>query len=142
MVRVNIINPKQLSDQHLIAEYNEILMLLGYVKKYPSLMGIPKDYCLGKGHIIFFKNKLEYLKRRHETIKKEMNKRGFFTRKTINLKSLPKNLIKNWKPKEKDILIIKKRIKFKINKKTNFYRYYGKKKSRSFFVWLLNKKDF
>ena len=36
MVRVNIINPNKLADQHLIAEYNEILMLLGYVRKYPK----------------------------------------------------------------------------------------------------------
>ena len=77
MVRVNLISPKLLSDQHLIAEYNEILMLLGYVRKYPKLVGIPKDYCLGKGHILFFKDKLGYLKERHELLKKEMRIRGF-----------------------------------------------------------------
>ncbi len=83
MVRINLINPRYLSDQHLIAEYDEILMLLGYVKKYSilKLEEIPKKYCFGEGHIKFFKNKLLYLKRRHELIKKEMQNRGFKTNK-------------------------------------------------------------
>lgn len=140
MVRVNIIEPARLSDQHLIAEYNEILMLLGYVKKYPNLVGIPKDYCLGKGHIIFFKNKLMYLKKRYELIKKEMVKRGFKPVKKINLSKFDKKLIKHWKPKEKDYKIIHNRLKYKLNKKENFYRYYGKKKSRAFFFKLMKNK--
>ena len=74
MVRVNLIPPRKLADQHLIAEYNEILMLLGYVRKYPMTEEIPKNYCLGKGHIKFFKNKLLYLKKRHENLKNEMKK--------------------------------------------------------------------
>ncbi len=93
MVRINLINPEKLSDQHLIAEYDEILMLLGYVKKYPTLEEIPERYCLGKGHIKFFKNKLKYLKKRHELIKKEMVKRGFTTNITIHLTEFDKKLV-------------------------------------------------
>jgi deoxyribonuclease (pyrimidine dimer) len=102
MVRINLIKPKQLADQHLIAEYNEILMLLGYVRKYPSMDSIPEKYCLGKGHIKFFKNKLIYLKKRHEEIKKEMKKRGFATNKTITLEEFNKELKKDWKARKKD----------------------------------------
>jgi len=91
MVRINLINPKKLADQHLIAEYDEILMLLGYVKKYPRLGKIPGKYSLGKGHILFFKNKLKYLKKRHELIKLEMKKRGLMQRKPSNLISSIKN---------------------------------------------------
>ena len=58
MVRINLINPRYLADQHLIAEYDEILMLLGYVKRYPKIDDIPTNYCLGKGHIRFFKDKI------------------------------------------------------------------------------------
>ena len=61
MVRINLVHPKKLADQHLIAEYNEILMLIGYVRKYPPLENIPDSYKLGKGHVKFFKNKLDYL---------------------------------------------------------------------------------
>ena len=57
MVRVNIINPKYLADQHLRAEYLEIIMLVTYVRKHPKIKKeLPKKYCLGTGHILFFKD--------------------------------------------------------------------------------------
>jgi len=126
MVRVNIISPKLLADQHLIAEYNEILMLFGYVKKHPKTGKIPKEYCLGKGHMLFFKNKLKYLKKRHELLKKEMLRRGFIPKKTISLKGFPRKLLNGWRPKEKDFRIIKKRLREKISKKPGFYKYCGR----------------
>jgi len=132
MVRINLINPKKLADQHLIAEYNEILMLLGYVRKYPVVKDIPKEYCLGPGHIKFFKNKLLYLKKRHETLKKEMIRRGFTPTKIIDLNEFPKNLRNDWKAKKKDFKIITKRIREKIKLKPDYYRYWVRKKVRSF----------
>jgi deoxyribonuclease (pyrimidine dimer) len=138
MVRVNLINQKFLADQHLIAEYNEILMLLGYVRKNPNALNIPKKYCLGKGHILFFKNKLKYLKKRHELIKKEMIKRGFNPTKTVNLSEFSKKLANDWNPKKKDKDLIKKRLIEKIRTKPTFYRYYGEKRSVAFFVRLIN----
>ena len=126
MVRINLINPRKLLDQHLIAEYNEILMLLGHVKKHPEVKNQPKNYCLGPGHINFFKDKLLYLKNRHESIKKEMYKRGFKTNKTIQLKNYKKELKNNYKPKARDFKIIKIRLKEKIIQKPDFYKYYGK----------------
>lgn len=137
MVRINLLNPKKLADPHIIAEYNEILMLFGYVRKHPETYNIDHEFCLGKGHIRFFKDKLRYLQKRHEAIKKEMKKRGFKRNKTIDLKNFPKELQNNWKPKEKDFKIIKKRLKEKINLKPNFYRYYREKKSKKFFMDLL-----
>lgn len=139
MVRVNLISPQKLADQHLVAEYLEILMLVGYVKNYPKLEGIKKEYCLGKGHIKFFKNKLGYLKNRHEKIKKEMRKRGFATTKTINLETFDSKFQEKWKPSKKDFGIVKKRILWKIKNKPNYYNYYGKKKSLEFFEQLLSK---
>ena len=137
MVRINLINPKNLADQHLIAEYNEILMLLGHLDKFPIIKSQPKEYCLGKGHINFFKDKIKYLKERHEIIKKEMKKRGFKISKTINIKKYPKKYINNWKPKEKDKEIIKKRLIYKINLKPTYYRYYKIKKNKLFFIKLI-----
>lgn len=52
MVRVNLIDPKFLSDQHIIAEYDEILMLISYIRRSKIRDDIPKRYCLGKGHDI------------------------------------------------------------------------------------------
>lgn len=142
MVRINLINPKHLADQHLIAEYDEILMLIAYVKNYPKMdCNSPNNYVLGKGHILFFKNKLKYLKKRHEELKKEMKKRGFATRKTINLNKFPKNLCKDYKPTQKDKEIIKERLIKKIKLKSTFYRYYSKHKPERFFIELIKKAD-
>jgi deoxyribonuclease (pyrimidine dimer) len=137
MVRINLVNPQNLADQHLIAEYNEILILLGHVEKYPLVRNQPKVYCLGKGHITFFKDKIKYLKERHELIKKEMKRRGFKIFKTINLKKYPKEYRNNWKPNKKDKEIIRRRLISKINLKPKYYRYYGEKKQKKFFIDLI-----
>lgn len=128
MVRVNLVNPRFLADQHLIAEYNEILMLVGYIKKFPKIneKDIPEKYCLGKGHMLFFKDKVLYLKKRHELIKEEMKKRGFKSSKKIRLNNIRKNLLNDWKPKKDDYEIIKKRLIWKLRKKPGYYRYYKK----------------
>jgi len=102
-------------------------MLVSNARHHPNPKKVPADYKLGEGHINFFKNKLKYLKERHETIKKEMQKRGFQTNKTLNLKNIDETQLKNWKPKDIHLKIIKKRLIEKINKKPKWYRYYGKK---------------
>lgn len=136
MVRINIINPRYLTDQHLVAEYNEILMLFGYVRKHSHthFNQVPKSYRLGQGHILFFKNKLKYLEIRFETIKKEMRRRGFCGTKNIDFKGIDKNLINDWKPLGLDKEIIKNRLIEKINLKPDYYRYYGEYKTKKFFV--------
>ena len=137
MVRVNLLHPKKLADQHLIAEYNEILMLVAYIRKHSSIEDIPTSYCLNKGHMKFFKNKLAYLKKRHEHLKAEMKVRGFQANKTISLKGFGKNNVQNWTPTTKDFTIITKRITEKLRMKPTYYRYYGKYKDVEFLVGLL-----
>lgn len=126
MVRINLVNPKSLMDQHLIAEYNEILMLFGHVDKHSEIRNQPDSYKLGTGHITFFKNKLKYLKDRHELIKKEMKARGFKPTKTISLSKYPVSYRNDWTPKKKDFIVIKKRLSEKIAMKPEYYRYKGK----------------
>ena len=132
MVRINLIHPSYLTDQHLVAEYLEIIMLVENARKYPNPKNIPKDYKLGEGHINFFKDKLKYLSKRHEQIKREMQKRGFATRKTITFSKISKTQINDWRPKDLDLKIIKTRLIERINKKPEWYRDYrkniGKKK--------------
>mgnify|MGYP005862063783 CR=1 FL=1 len=137
MVRINLIEPKKLADQHLVAEYNEILMLIGHLRNFPSLEGISEIYTLGTGHIKFFKNKLLYLKKRHDLIKIEMVKRGFETNKTLNLSEFGKEYCNDWKPQKNDFDLIKIRIREKIKMKPDFYRYYGEYKGGNFFLNLL-----
>jgi deoxyribonuclease (pyrimidine dimer) len=137
MVRVNLVNPEKLADQHLIAEYDEILMLTAYIRKYPELENIPERFCLGKGHMKFFKNKMTYLKKRHEKLKIEMRKRGFQATKSIKLNLFRNENKENWKPNKEDINIITRRIISKLQLKPEFYRYYREHKSADFFISLL-----
>lgn len=139
MVRVNLVNPKALSDQHLIAEYNEILMLAAYIRKYPETDNIPERYRLGRGHMRFFKNKVLYLKERHENIKVEMRKRGFKTSKTIDLNTFEKGNKHRWKPECRDIVQVRRRIVSRLKLKPDYYRYCGEYKPVGFFVNLLKR---
>lgn len=137
MVRVNLLNPKNLTDQHLMAEYYEILMLATYIKKHPSLEKLPEHYVLGKGHMRFFKDKVGYLKKRHERIVKEMKKRGFNPKQRFTLKGFNKKALNDWKPSKEDKKIIKKRLIQRIKLKPKFYKYYRKPRSEKFMVSLV-----
>lgn len=142
MVRVNIIDVKKMADQHLMAEYLEIIMLAEYIRKHPVVKEMPESYRLGKGHMIFFKNKVKYLKERHDKIAKEMKRRGFKPVKKLNLKGIPKNLFNNWRANSKDKKIIKKRLLTRIKQKPSWYRYCGEKKSLEFWKKLIEKSDY
>ena len=131
MTRINIISPSELTDQHLIAEYREIFMVAGSLKRtLISKNGylqskVPKEYTLNSGHVYFFYNKGKYLNKRYNLIIKEMKLRGFNPDKE---RKFPKdifinnNLYNDWSPNQKDIKIIRQRISEKIALKPTWYR--------------------
>ncbi len=114
-------------------------MLLGYVQKYPEKGDIPKGYLLGKGHMLFFKDKLLYVKKRHDLIRKEMRRRGFRPARTVVLKSFPKPLCNDWHPSPQDKAIIRQRLIWKLRLKPSYYRYCGRRRSLAFFLSLVRK---
>ena len=138
MARVNVgINPRFLSDQHLIAESVEITMITGALRKDKWLIkgDVPKTYCLGKGHVNFFKPKPLYLKDRLHEVNEEMRRRGFNPSTTINLLEFEfpqgnKFGPKHWTPSWGDTCIVRSRIidrlKNPLKAKQNFHRWYGK----------------
>ena len=129
MTRINIISPSELTDQHLIAEYREIFMVAGSLKRtLISKSGfveskVPKNFTLNNGHVYFFYNKGKYLYKRYNLIIKEMKSRGF---KPDENRIFPKdifimnNLFNDWEPNQSDIKII--RINKKIAMKPGWYR--------------------
>ena len=131
MTRINIISPSELTDQHLIAEYREIFMVAGSLKRtLISKNGfveskVPKNFTLNNGHVYFFYNKGKYLYKRYNLIIKEMKSRGF---KPDENRIFPKdifimnNLFNDWEPNQSDIKIIRKRINEKIAMKPSWYR--------------------
>jgi deoxyribonuclease (pyrimidine dimer) len=131
MTRINIIDTAELTDQHLIAEYREIFMVAGSLRRtLVSKNGyqeskVPKHYTLNSGHVYFFYNKGKYLHNRYNQLIDEMKRRGF---KPDSSRVFPKeifvnnNLYNDWFPRAEDYNIIKQRIKEKIALKPDWYR--------------------
>lgn len=81
MTRINSnIPPAKLIDQHLLAEYREMVRIPSAVKKlYETGKFIPKlpnTFRLGTGHVLYFYDKLQFLHKRYLSIKDELNNRS------------------------------------------------------------------
>ena len=132
MTRINLVEPKELTDQHLVAEYREIFMVgpaLQRSLKSPNWNKtketLPKEFTLNKGHVKFFYNKGKYLYNRYSELIKEMKNRGMNPNPLRKFKreQWPDDLYKDWKPNNKDIEIIRERIQLRIQQRPNWYRY-------------------
>lgn len=84
MTRINVVDPKELSTKHLVAEYREIMRLPGNLAKSLNRKGkkfdlkeIPETYTLGTGHVKFFYDKMYFLEKRFNSIVQEMLDRGY-----------------------------------------------------------------
>ncbi len=134
MTRINLLNPRELYDQHLMAEYREIFMIPAALKRsLRSKKGfnpkdIPPEFTLGHGHVKFFYDKGKYLAQRYQTIKAELKRRGYkLDPKRIFPKDifLKNKLYGNWNPSDKDLALIRKRLAQKIAQKPHWYRKTG-----------------
>lgn len=119
MTRINLVDPANLSSQHLIAEYREIMRLPNNLRKslqrkIPFKMSeIPNEYVLGKGHVKFFYNKMKFLRRRFKALVAEMLKRGYQPHfKDANI-FIPdeKKFDRDYRPTPKAIKLNRARIK-------------------------------
>ncbi len=131
MTRINIIEPSELTDQHLIAEYREIFMVAGSLRRtLVSKSGyqetrVPDKYTLNQGHVYFFYNKGKYLHNRYNELILEMKNRGF---SPSNDRPFPfdvfmnNDLYNDWVPTIEDYKVIRKRIDEKIAMKPEWYR--------------------
>ena len=92
MTRINVIPSALLLDSHLLAELREITRIPNAIlsgKAKIDFKAIPGRYTLGKGHVIFWYDKLGYIRARYEQLYKEAKKRGFnVTYKDINYSQL------------------------------------------------------
>ncbi len=131
MTRINILEPNELTDQHLIAEYREIFMVAGSLKRtLESKLGfvqskVPKHYTLNNGHVYFFYDKGKYLHKRYKELILEMRLRGFNPDKGRAFPStifIDNGLYNDWNPRPKDYEIIQQRINEKIEMKPDWYR--------------------
>ena len=129
MTRINIVDPSELTDQHLVAEYREIFMVGSSLQrslksKNWNPKSIPKRYTLNTGHVKFFYNKGKYLSKRYDELRTEMKARGMNPDSTRVFKreQWPNELWNDWTPRIEDYKIIRKRIQEKIDMKPHWYR--------------------
>ena len=132
MTRINLVNPKELTDQHLVAEYREIFMVGSSLQRsmksknwLKTIESIPKEFTLNRGHVSFFYDKGKYLDNRYSLLIKEMKRRGMNPdpKRKFKKSQWPKYLYNDWKPNNNDIKIIRQRIDEKIKLKPDWYRY-------------------
>lgn len=72
MTRINLVDPSELCDQHLLAEHRELTRIPNAVARGRfSLVGQPADYKLGEGHVRFFFDKLAFLQRCYAALHEE-----------------------------------------------------------------------
>lgn len=82
MTRINVVDPQELTNAHLMAEYRELPRIFTLVKNAQSKGKRPKDfnvdtYRLGAGHCTFFYKRLAWLQERYNELVKELYRRDF-----------------------------------------------------------------
>ena len=138
MTRINLIEPTELADQHLFAEWREIKMVPASLKRslrsksiQQVLKSIPKEFTLNKGHVTFFYDKMQYLSERYDLLSEELRQRGYRKELEWNTFSeycggIPSDFYTNYTPTPNALDIIRNRIRERIRLKPKWYKYYSK----------------
>lgn len=117
MTRINLVEPYQLTDKHLMAEYRELPRIFTAVLKLqgqgktPADVDIPHRYVLGKGHVKFFYDKIVWLETRYFRLYRELLNRGFKVKSSIYKSVLESSShidsiwADDYKPKPEDIYL-------------------------------------
>ena len=127
MTRINVINPSELLDQHLMIEYIEMQHISMYLQKSlnkesgSNLDEILKYLTLHKWRIKFFYNKGLYLAKRFKNIKIELHKRNFLIQnKQFKLDPFSAEYKNDWISSSNNIKIIMMRINEKLKLKESW----------------------
>ena len=134
MTRINVaIPPRNLTDQHLLAEHREIKRMCSlYVNWKSKQTKIPDKFSLGKGHVKFFLNKGKFTHERYKQIYTECKKRRFnVTDYSLNWKSYSPEHYKDYIPPDVDKSILIDRISCRITESKQIPIYYGEKIQKS-----------
>jgi len=120
MTRINLVNPVELNDSHLLAEHRELTRIPNnIIKGKYSLSGVPSEYVLGAGHVKFFYNRLAFLKRRYDALHNECLERGFNVQYRFP-EGLPVELMGDYIPTEHALRINRERIIARWPKKARY----------------------
>lgn len=135
MTRINTIDVKHLTDQHLMAEYRELPMVNAALNRSLSSKSgvrhssIPKNYTLNRGHVMFFYNKGEWLYERYQQLIGELRERGYDIdpdSRVVKWDHFVYNgLYNSWEPDEAAHKINVERLVERVSAKVDWYRKSG-----------------
>lgn len=143
MTRINSAIPvKNLTDEHLLAEHREIKRLpycMLKAKQSGSLYNIPSEFCLGKGHVLFFLNKMKFIYSRYNQLHDECICRGFNVLDySDNFSNIEEAYFNNYIPTDLEKSLLETRISGRItNSSKKFYHYNGNKITKEQAILLL-----
>ena len=141
MTRINsAIPPRNLTDQHLIAELRELPRIFTAVgkriEKGTGFDDIPKEFTLETGHVKFFYDKTLFLQRRHAILRKEYKRRF---NKDWQFKPEWSFEWQTYIPTQEEKQILTDRISTRIQESNQVPRYYGQPISKEKAIEILNK---
>ena len=116
MTRINCVPVQELSGPHLVAEYRELPRVFALAQKAAARGSFtqPERYTLGKGHLLFFYTRLEYLAKRHRDLIEEMVHRGYRPNFSgihrEDFPDIPESFWNDWSPDEEALRINRRRI--------------------------------
>ena len=137
MTRINMVPPRELTDQHLIAEWRELRDVPNALRRAlrtrapeDVARAVPATFTLGKGHISFFYDKGAYLALRATALGEEMECRGFRPdydkmARALRVWEDHPSLRRTFRPSSADLSLVRTRIRERIAMKPNWYRYCG-----------------
>ena len=132
MTRINTVDVTLLSDQHLMAEYRELPMVHGSLKRtLNSVNGyqsgrVSPIYTLNAGHVYFWYNKKKFLFDRFNQLVNELIFRNYQInpdQRIIDWSVFDRVPQIDWTPTEKECDINLERIVERIKLKPKFYRW-------------------
>lgn len=136
MTRINVIDPNDLTDQHLMAEYRELPMIMGSLrrslksKRGVDVGSIPSSYTLNTGHVRHFYNKGKWLQRRYFSLIAELRQRGYAVdpeSRGVDWSVFGEKLFLDWQPTPRDCVVNLERILARVMQKPTFYTLNKKK---------------
>lgn len=121
MTRINVVDPEELTDQHLLAEYRELPRAFALAR--PGVK-VPDHYTLGKGHVLFFYPRTGWLSRRQATLITECQRRGFQVQHLVP-PSPVSGCAEDWIPSPEARAINLARLQERLSQRPGWYTFRG-----------------
>jgi len=123
VTRINCIEPSELTDQHLLAEYRELPRIFALARALKPKEEVER-YRLGSGHVRFFYPRTGFLAQRQKELISECLRRGF----QISHHTAPdpiEGLDGDWTPTLEDQRVNLERLCAKLDARPAWYRLRG-----------------